>query len=80
MEKNIFGYIGQFKWKNEKTGKSGIKTLLVNQKGDVIQAFQIPELDPSKLPQLPTARILSEVTGSFDGRPTSQIVGVEFLD
>lgn len=71
-----FYLVKQSSYKN-KEGKTGLLTLLVDEKGNPINSTSIPVLDPKMFPLLPEVEVQIEAGSAFNGRISSRIVGVK---
>ena len=60
-----------------KLGKTGILTLLVDEKGNPITTTGVGILDPKSFPVLPECEVTLEAGSSFNGRISSRVTGIK---
>lgn len=59
-----------------KAGKSGLLTLLVDEKGNALTTTGVGVLDPKIFPILPEVNVVVEAGPVFNGKVSSRIVNI----
>jgi hypothetical protein len=72
-------FVKQSSYKN-KLGNSGLLTLLVDEKGNSVVSTSCAIIDPKYAPVLPEVNVTVEAGSSFNGRISSKVTGISFVD
>lgn len=71
--------VGQSTYTKKDTKEVVVVTTFKDERGQVVNSYSLPAIDPAKLPKLPEVKLVMEAGTVFDNRVTSKITGITFV-